>query len=247
MKFNSFIALLITLSLVLSQELLPLEVLEKSVIRLNNRDISFFCDIKLQSLSQDPTTLGLQLHSYWLDSINYYSYIKFKSPIDYKGTEIWAHYSEQVKMKKRMPINNEVVDIEDDFEGLDIVSFLNFNNSFDEMKKNELSIQEVKFNKKEVYLVSSYKKGSKKKSVNFYIDKNDFLIYQVEWNNKRGVLNKILSFKDWKTIDDIKFPTNIIYEDLKKVSKTTCTLSEISFDNLSLENIDLIKFGFNND
>ena len=247
MKFNSFIALLITLSLVLSQELLPLEVLEKSVIRLNNRDISFFCDIKLQSLSQDPTTLGLQLHSYWLDSINYYSYIKFKSPIDYKGTEIWAHYSEQVKMKKRMPINNEVVDIEDDFEGLDIVSFLNFNNSFDEMKKNELSIQEVKFNKKEVYLVSSYKKGSKKKSVNFYIDKNDFLIYQVEWNNKRGVLNKILSFKDWKAIDDIKFPTNIIYEDLKKVSKTTCTLSKISFDNLSLENIDLIKFGFNND
>ena len=39
MKFNSFIALLITLSLVLSQELLPLEVLEKSVIRSNNREL----------------------------------------------------------------------------------------------------------------------------------------------------------------------------------------------------------------
>ena len=247
MKFNSFIALLITLSLVLSQELLPLEVLEKSVIRLNNRDISFFCDIKLQSLSQDPTTLGFQFHSYWLDSINYYSYIKFKSPIDYKGTEIWAHHSKQVKMKKRMPINNEIVDIEDDFEGLDIVSFLNFNNSFDEMKKNELSIEEIKFNKKEVYLVKSYKKKNKKKSINFYIDKNDFFIYQVEWNNKRGILNKILSFQDWEIVNDIRFPRNIVYEDLKKVSKTTCVLSNISLDSLSVKNIDLIKLGFNND
>ncbi len=247
MKLNSFIILLMVLSSILSQELLPIEILEKSVNRLNNKDISFFCDIKLQSLSKEPAKLGFQFYSHWLDSSNYYSYIQFKSPIDYKGTEIWAHYSKKVRMKKRMPINNEIVNIEDNFEGLDIINFLNFNNLFDEMKKYELLIEEVKFNKKEVYLVKSYKKKNKKKSIKFYIDKNNFIIYQIEWNNKRGVLNKVLSFKDWVTINDVKFSKNIIYEDLKKVSKTTCTLNKISFDSLSSGNIDLIKVGFNND
>tara|TARA_Y100001970_G_scaffold159400_1_gene194996 strand:+ start:1338 stop:2081 length:744 start_codon:yes stop_codon:yes gene_type:complete len=247
MKFNSFIALLMILSSVLTQELPPFEVLEKSVTRLNNRNISFLCDIKLQSLSQDPNKLGFQFHSYWVDSDNYYSYIKFKSPIDYKGTEIWAHYSDQIIIKKRMPINNKIVDIEDNFEGLDIVNFFNLNNFLDEIKKYQLSIEEAKLNKKEIYLVKCYKKKSKKKSINFYIDKNDFFIYQIDWNNKRGALNKILLFKDWEIIDGTRFPKNIIYEDLKKGSKITCKLDKINFDSLSSENIDLIKIGFNDD
>ena len=127
MKFNNFIVLLITLSLIIGEELLPIKILENSINRLNNQDISFLCDIKLQSLSKEPTKLNFQFHSYWADSINYYSYIKFNSPIDYKDTEIWGHYSEEVIIKKRMPINNKIVDIEDNFEGLDLVNFLNLN------------------------------------------------------------------------------------------------------------------------
>jgi hypothetical protein len=247
MKFNSFIALLMILSSILSEELPPIAILEKSINRLNNQDISFFCDIKLQSLLKEPTKLSFQFHSYWPDSTNYYSYLKFKSPIDYKGTEVWGYFSKEIIMKKRMPINNQIVKIEDSFEDLDIIKFLNFNELFNNIKNYELSIDEVKFNKKEVYAIKLYKKRSKKKSIKFYLDKDNFFIYKVEWNNKRGVLNKILLFEDWKIINGKEFPSNIIYEDIKKGLKTTCKLNKISFDSLNKENIDLIKIGFNND
>jgi len=247
MKLNSFIALLIILSSILSEELIPITILEKSVNRLNNQDISFLCDIKLQSLSKEPTNLTFQFHSYWADSTNYYSYLKFKSPIDYKGTEIWGHFSEEIVMKKRMPINNKIVKIEDGFESLDIVKFLNFSELFNNIKEYELSINEVKFNKKEVYLIKSYKKEGKKKSIKFYLDKDNFFIYKIEWNNKRGVLNKTLLFEDWEMINGKQFPSNIIYENIKKGLKTTCKLNKISFDSLNKENIDLIRIGFNND
>jgi len=247
MKLNSFIALLMILSSILSEELIPITILEKSINRLNNQDISFLCDIELQSLSKDPTNLTFQFYSYWLDSTNYYTYLKFKSPIDYKGTEVWGHFSEEIVMKKRMPINNQIVKIEDGFESLDIVKFLNFSELFDNIKEHELSINEVKFNTKEVYVIKSHKKESKKKSIKFYLDKDKFFIYKVEWNNKRGVLNKILLFEDWKMIDGKQFPSSIIYEDIKKGLKTTCKLNKISFDSLNKEAIDLMKIGFKND
>jgi hypothetical protein len=247
MKFKRFITLLIILSPILSKELLPLEIIEKSTNRLNYQDISFTCNIKLQSLSKDPSKLSFKFYSYWSDSSNYYGYLKFKSPIDYKDTEIWSHYSNEVQIKKRMPINNKIMDVEDSFEGIDIINFLNFKDLYKEIQNDELSVNKIKFKDKDVYLVESYKKRNKKKSIKFYIDKNTFFIYKIEWNNKRGAISKILTFNDQKIINNQNFPSIIIYEDIKKGLKTTCKLNKISFDSISKETLDLIKLGFNDE
>ena len=81
----------------------------------------------------------------------------------------------------------------------------------------------------------------------FYIDKNDFFIRKVEWKNKRGVLNKILSFKNFKELNQKQIPAKIIFEDVKKGSKTTCVLSNLNLNKLDKENINKVKVGFIND
>ncbi|MFL2988350.1 MAG: outer membrane lipoprotein-sorting protein [Candidatus Neomarinimicrobiota bacterium] len=247
MKFNNRLIILIFLALTYTQELDPVKILEKTINRLHLEDISFLCEIKLQSLSKDPTNLSFQFHSYWSDSTNYYTYLKFKSPIDYKDTELWGHYSDSIIMKKRMPINNKITKVDNGFEGVDIVDFLNFNELFKEIKNDNLTIKQVDFNKKTVYLIRSYNDKNKKKSIDFYIDKNDFFIRKVEWKNKRGVLNKILSFKNFKELNQKQIPAKIIFEDVKKGSKTTCVLSNLNLNKLDKENINKVKVGFIND
>ena len=247
MRFNNRLIILILLALTYTQELDPVKVLEKTINRLHLEDISFLCEIKLQSLSKDPTNLSFQFHSYWSDSTNYYTYLKFKSPIDYKDTELWGHYSDSIIMKKRMPINNKITKVDNGFEGVDIVDFLNFNELFKEIKNDNLTIKQVDFNKKTVYLIRSYNDKNKKKSIDFYIDKNDFFIRKVEWKNKRGVLNKILSFKNFKELNQKQIPAKIIFEDVKKGSKTTCLLSNLNLNKLDKENINKVKVGFIND
>lgn len=247
MRFNNRLIILILLTLTYTQELDPVKVLEKTINRLHLEDISFLCDIKLQSLSKDPTNLSFQFHSYWSDSTNYYTYLKFKSPIDYKDTELWGHYSDSIIMKKRMPINDKIIKVDNSFEGVDIVNFLNFNELFKEIKNDNLTIKQVDFNKKTVYLIKSYNDKNKKKSIDFYIDKNDFFIRKIEWKNKRGILNKILSFKNFKELNQKKIPAKIIFEDIKKGSKTTCLLTKLNLDKLDKENINKVKIGFIND
>ncbi len=247
MRFNNRLIILILLALTYTQELDPVKVLEKTINRLHLEDISFLCDIKLQSLSKDPTNLSFQFHSYWSDSTNYYTYLKFKSPIDYKDTELWGHYSDSIIMKKRMPINDKIIKLDNSFESVDIVNFLNFNELFKEIKNDNLTIKEVDFNKKAVYLIKSYNDKNKKKSIDFYIDKNDFFIRKIEWKNKRGVLNKILSFKNFKELNQKKIPAKIIFEDIKKGSKTTCLLTKLNLDKIDKENINKVKIGFIND
>lgn len=247
MRFNNRLIILILLALTNTQELDPVKVLEKTINRLHLEDISFLCDIKLQSLSKDPTNLSFQFHSYWSDSTNYYTYLKFKSPIDYKDTELWGHYSDSIIMKKRMPINDKIIKVDNSFESVDIVNFLNFNELFKEIKNDNLTIKQVDFNKKTVYLIKSYNDKNKKKSIDFYIDKNDFFIRKIEWKNKRGILNKILSFKNFKELNQKKIPAKIIFEDIKKGSKTTCLLTKLNLDKLDKENINKVKIGFIND
>ena len=247
MRFNNRLIILILLAFTYTQELDPVKVLEKTINRLHLEDISFLCDIKLQSLSKDPTNLSFQFHSYWSDSTNYYTYLKFKSPIDYKDTELWGHYSDSIIMKKRMPINDKIIKVDNSFESVDIVNFLNFNELFKEIKNDNLTIKQVDFNKKTVYLIKSYNDKNKKKSIDFYIDKNDFFIRKIEWKNKRGILNKILSFKNFKELNQKKMPTKIIFEDIKKGSKTTCLLTKLNLDKLDKENINKVKIGFIND
>ena len=80
----------------------------------------------------------------------------------------------------------------------------------------------------------------------FFINKKDYSLMKVEWTNKRGILNKVLEFNDWQKIDEIRLSKSIIYEDIKKGTKTSCKLSNLSLKKLSNEKINLIKSGFEN-
>ena len=224
----------------------PISILEKSINKFSNQDISFICDLKLQSLSSQPINFNFNFYSYGLDSLKQYNYIKFNSPIDYKNIEIWSYYSNQVLIKKRMPINNQIIKVEENSENINIINFFNFIKLFKDIKYGEFSISKTTFNDKNIYLIKAFNLDQHKKSIKFYIDQLDLSIYKIEWTNKRGALNKILSFYDWLLIDDKNFPSTIIYEDIKKGSKSTCKLSEIELKKLNQSIIDLIMIGFSN-
>jgi len=246
MKFNCKYIFFILFSIIISDNSKIYEILDKSFNRLKGQDISFDCELKIQSISKDPTELKFLFYSNWLDSLNFYSYLKFTSPVDFKGTEVWSHQSDDVVFKRRMPLNKEIITVENDLEGLDIINFLNFDEMFTEIKKNELSIKNTKLGKEDIYLIKSFKNKNKRKVVKFYVSKNNYNILKVEWTNKRGALNKILAFENWDLYNNKKISKNIIYEDIKKGIKTTCKLSNISLDKLSIEQLELIKLGFKN-
>ncbi len=246
MKLKFKYIFLILFSIVLSNDANIDYILDKSFNRLKSQDIAFDCDIKVQSISKQPEQLKFSFLSHWSDSSSFYAYIKFISPVDYKNIEIWSHHSEDVTVKRRMPLNKEIVTIENDFEGLDIVSFLNFNNIYDEINSNEISVNNSKFKNEEIYIIKSFKKKNKRKTIKFYISKNDYRVIKVEWTNKRGGLNKVLLFEDWENINNLKLSKKIIFEDIKKKTKTTCKLSNLSLEKLSNEQIELIMLGFGN-
>ena len=246
MKFNFKYIFFILFSIVVCDNSKIYEIIDKSFNRLKGQDISFDCELKIQSISKDPTELKFSFHSNWSDSLNFYSYLKFKSPVDFKGTEIWSHQSDDIVFKRRMPLNKEIITIENDLEGLDIINFLNFDEMYTEIKKNELSIKNAKLDKEDVYIIKSFKKKNKRKVIKFYVSKNNYNILKVEWTNKRGALNKILVFENWDSFNNQKISKNITYEDIKKGIKTTCKLSNISLETLTIEQLELIKLGFKN-
>ena len=57
-------------------------------------------------------------------------------------------------------------------------------------------------------------------------------------------MNKILVFENWDFFNNQKISKNITYEDIKKGIKTTCKLSNISLETLTIEQLELIKLGF---
>ena len=66
-----------------------------------------------------------------------------------------------------MPLNNEIITIDDELEGLDIISFLKFDDMYAEIK-NEVSLKNSTYNKENVYVIKSYKKKNKKKSCEIF-------------------------------------------------------------------------------
>ena len=145
-----------------------------------------------------------------------------------------------------MPINNEIIDIENDSEDINVISFFNFIDLVKEIKDGEFVIIETQFNNKDIYLIKTYSKNLdlKKKSTKFYIDKNDYSIYKVEWTNKKGTKSKILLFEKWVVIDGVNMSSEIIYEDIKNGNKLTCKLDEIKINNINQDILDLINIGF---
>ena len=231
-------------SFIISQQLDPMSILEKSIHKFNNQDISFICNLKLQSLSKEPINFNFNFYSYNLDSLKQYNYIKFNNPIDYEDIEVWSHYSNELLIKKRMPVNNKIIQIENDSQNINVVNFFNFIKLLEDVKYGKFSINETNLNNTEVYIIKSFNDGERKKSIMFYIDKHDFSIYKIDWTNKRGALNKTLSFSDWIFVDNQNFPSKIIYEDIKKGSKSTLKLSDIKLKKLNQQIIDLIMIGF---
>jgi len=226
----------------------PLDILNKSTSKLNGMNTSFACDLKLQSISSEPINYKFNFYSYWPnpDSLTYYNYIKFSAPIDYKNIEVWGRYNEKVSIKKRMPINNEITSIESDSENINIIDFFNFIKLVEEIKDGKFSIKNTEFKGKEIYLIKAQSNDlkSKKKSTKFYIDRNNYSIYKIEWTNKKGKTSKTLLFEKWALVSDINMSSKIIYEDIKNGTKLTSQLSKIEIDNINQDIIDLINIGF---
>ena len=246
--------LLFLLSLGISNDLTALDIVNTAINRLNGKDISFNCAVKYQSLSsEEPIYYNFNSYTYWPsnDSLSYYNYVKFSSPIDYKDIEIWGYYNpDEFILKKRIPAqDNKIVLIDDESKNLNLIDFFNFVDLFEEIKNRELRLKNKNINGHEIYLVSAYLKeeDSGKKSIKFFINKDNYAIERIEWTNKRGIIIKSLLFEEWLMVNDIYFSSKMIYEDTKKEFKVTCNLSKINFESFNEELIDLIKLGFNFD
>ena len=121
-------------SFIISQQLDPMSILGKSIHKFNNQDISFICKLKLQSLSKEPINFNFNFYSHNLDSLKQYNYIKFNNPIDYEDIEVWSHYSNDLLIKKRMPVNNKIIQIENDSQNINVVNFFNFIKLLEDVK-----------------------------------------------------------------------------------------------------------------
>jgi len=240
----------IILSLIWGNDLDPIDIINKSINRLNNIDIEFESTIKQQSTINDPINYDLNFKAYWPDSnfLRYYNYIKFNAPVDYKDIEIWSLYdNDTILINKRLPIDNQITSIEKDSENSDIINLFNFMQLFEEIKNKNFSVKDSKVNGKDSFYIKAFSNKNKKKAIRIYIGKADYAIYKVEWSDKKGRINKSVIFDNWITIDTINFASKVVYEDIKNGSKITCTLKNINFNQIKDISIKEIKTGFNFD
>ena len=244
---KQIIKLFLITSLAFCSDLSPIDIIKKSVKRLDGVNMAFNADIKYQSSSTEPINYNLNYSSYWpiVDSLLYYNYISFNSPIDYKGVDIWFEYkNDSISVKKRLPVNNEIIDVKNNNENSNILSLFNFIDLFEEIKEKSFSLKNKKINNINVYQISAFNPKYKKKSIKLYIDKNDYNLYKVEWSDKRGGIIKKLIFKNLEEINNISFATKIIFEDFKNENKITCLLNNLNFEKIDEKNIKKIKSGF---
>jgi len=248
--FLKRIILFLILSLIWGNNLDPIDIINKSINRLNHLDIEFESAIKQQSTVNEPINYKLNFKAYWpsSDSLFYYNYIKFNTPIDYKDIEIWSLYNnDTILIKKRLPIDNKITSIEKDSENADLINLFNFMQLFEEIKNKNFSIKDSKVNGKDSFYIKAFSNKNKKKSIRIYIDKIDYAIHKVEWSDKKGRINKSVIFDNWITIDTINFASKVVYEDIKNGSKITCTLKNINFNQIKDISIEKIKAGFDFD
>ena len=255
--FLKKIVLFIFLSLLFTDDLDPIEIINKSINRFNGINIEFESSIKQQSTNDDPRDFNLDFKTYWpyRDSLFCYNYTKFNSPIDYKDIEIWTHYNaDTILIRKKLPIDNKITDLDKDSENADIINLFNFMELFNEVKDKNFSIKDSKINGKEVFYIKAFLKRSKKKATKIYIDKEDYSIHKIEWTDKRGRINKSIKFNNWNSyefvniydkIDTINFSKKIVYEDIRNGSKITCKLNDVKFNKIKNSNIQKIELGFN--
>lgn len=244
------IVLTFLISIVCSSNLDPKDIIINSIKRLNQIDMKFLANIKQQSSISDPINYNLNFVSYWskLDPNLFYNYVKFNSPIDYKDIEIWLKYDNKSTIsKKRLPINNKITIIENDYDNSNLIELFNFFNLFKDLDDKNLILKEKEINQKKVHYIKASDKKNKKKSIKIYIDKDNYCIYKIEWTDRRGRVSKKIVFDGWKVVDKIYFSTEIIYEDFKNQTKVTSILSEINFNNLNNYDLDRIALGFNFD
>ena len=242
--------LFLVFSLICGDDLDPIEIINKSINRLNNVNIEFESNIKQQSTINAPIIYKLKFKAYWpiSDSLFYYNYIKFNAPIDYNDIEIWSMYNnDTILINKRLPIDNNITSIEKDSENVDIINLFNFMQLFEEVQDKNFSIKDSKIHEKDIFYIKAFSEKSKKKAVKIYIDKNDYSIYKIEWSDKKGRINKSIIFEDWVIIDKINFSLKVTYEDIKNGSKITCTLKDVKFNQINDASIKEIKSGFNFD
>ena len=232
-------------------ELSPLDILKKSLNKLNGINTSFMCDLRFQSLSEDePKDLNFNFHSYWpnSDSEEYYTYTTFHSPIDWKDIEVWSHYGEEISIKKRMNVGSqEVTVVNNESENINVVDFFSFIELAGDLNDGKFSIKNTEFKNNDIFLIKAQSNDSKdkKKAIKFYVDQDDYSIYKIEWTNKKGKTYKTMLFEKWVVVENMDIASRIIYEDIKNGTKVTCKLSDIQINNINQEIIDLINIGFN--
>ena len=235
--------------LIFAQDIDPHDILSKTINRLNNINFSFNINMKTQKIDENPIQSKLKFLSYWdiKDTIdNNYNYIRFNEPVDLKGVEIWVlRNQDNFRISRRTPITDKIQDITDNTNYTDVLIFFDYIQLLKDFKNGNLSIKGETLNKKEVFVIKS-KSGEqkdKKKSIILYIGTQNFVIYRIEWHDKKGRTVKTLDFKKIKTIDDIQLSTEIIFEHLKDHSKITCNLDKIKLNQFNQKMIDLVKIG----
>ena len=246
-KFFKHTYTLIILSSIYCLDMEPIDIIKKSANRLNDINIEFNVDIKQQTLITKPINYNLDFKVYWpfKDSLFFYNHTKFNSPLDYKDIELWLNYNKDTTLvKKKLPIDNEISDVDSNSDNVNIINFFNLIDLLDEIDNKSFKLKSINFNNREVYYIKVFSKKQKKKSTKIYIDKQNFNLYKIEWSDRRGRIIRKIIFDDWIIKNDIDFFSTVLFEDFKDESKITCKLSEIDFDKIDDNDINVIKSGF---
>ena len=246
-KIFTHIYALTILSSIYCLDLEPIDIIKKSANRLNDINLEFNVNIKQQTLVNKPINFNLDFKVYWPfeDSLFFYNHTKFNSPLDYKDIELWLNYNKDTTLvRKKLPIDNEISDVDSNSDNVNIINFFNLIDLLDEIDNQSFTLKSTNFNNREVYYIKVFSKKQKKKSTKIYIDKQNFNLYKIEWSDRRGRIIRKIIFDDWIIKNDIDFFSTVLFEDFKDESKITCKLSEIDFDKIDDNDINVIKSGF---
>ena len=201
------IFLILQLGICFPSDISAVDILEKSIRRLDGIDHSISVDVTTSKKSDNPKTKELKISTHWSEDENKYKMIHLEEGSNgSKGRELLIYEYNDGSMRTwvKYPKSGKVKEIKDKklskkIDVSDITIPLNLLNKKIKFLKNE-TINNIPCKVLEV------KDGDE--AIKLWIDAVDFIIHRKEHYNKKSKLYKKIEYSNMVTQNEIKFYKN---------------------------------------
>ena len=215
---------LLFFSCAFASELSADDILIKVMDRMKGVDYSFEVSIKKQKKGKlDKNQIYKFSLLYPVQSrFSNISYIQTLAPKNLQDVKFWEYKFKDGSQPKRwmtMPVTGKLKDMTDKKPNKSEFNFSDLEISLQIINdSNNKIIDNVQFNKRDVFVVESIDKRSKEVK-KIWIDKNEFFVLKSEFYTKSGRKSKVIKVGDLSKINNIIFPKSIEIKDLRRKTK----------------------------